>query len=55
MNRNEKLARYRHLRAINKRQQTGALDCVSQAAMLDCARRLGLARGRTLILDDPVR
>ena len=53
MNRNEKLARYRHLRAINKRQQTGALDCVSQATMLDCARRLGLARGRTLILDDP--
>ena len=53
MNRNEKLARYRHLRAINKRQQTGALDCVSQTTMLDCARRLGLARGRTLILDDP--
>ena len=53
MNRDEKLARYRHLRAINKRQQTGALDCVSRAAMLDCARRLGLARGRTLILDDP--
>ena len=53
MNRNEKLARYRHLRAINQRQQTGALDCVSRATMLDCARRLGLARGRTLILDDP--
>ena len=53
MNREEKLQRYRHLRAINTKQQTSALDCVSQATMLDCARRLGLARGRTLILDDP--
>lgn len=52
MNREELLRRYRHLRAINKRQQTDALDCVSQATLLDCARRLGLARGRTLILED---
>ena len=53
MNREEKLCRYRHLRAINKRQQSDALDYVSQTAMLDCARRLGLARGRTLMLDNP--
>jgi hypothetical protein len=52
MNREELLRRYRHLRAINKRQQTDALDCVSQATLLDCARRLDLARGRTLVLED---
>jgi hypothetical protein len=52
MNREETLRRYRQLRAINKQQQTDALDCVSQTTMLDCARRLGLARGRTLVLDD---
>jgi hypothetical protein len=51
--REERLQRYRHLRAINKRQQSDALNVVSQNAMLDCARRLGLARGRTLLLDNP--
>jgi hypothetical protein len=51
--RDDILGRYRHLRAINKRQQSDALDYVSQTAMLDCARRLGIARGRTLLLDNP--
>lgn len=53
MTRDEKLAGYRHWRAINKRQQSEALKLVPQAAILDCARRLRIARGRTLTLDNP--
>jgi hypothetical protein len=53
MSREEKLRRYRSLRAINTRQQSDALDFISQTAMLDCARRLGLACGRSLVLDNP--
>jgi len=48
--REEKLQRYRHLRAINKQQQSAALSSVSTTALLDCARRLGLRRGRTITL-----
>src|SRR6185437_12318556 len=48
--REAKLQRYRHLRAINKQQQSAALNSVSTTALLDCARRLGLARGRTITL-----
>jgi hypothetical protein len=50
--REQMLSRYRHLRAINRRQQSDALHFVSQSTMLDCARRVGLARGRTLMLDN---
>jgi hypothetical protein len=39
------LLRYRHLRAINKCQQSDALELVSPTTMLDCARRLGLRTG----------
>src|SRR5579859_3181949 len=53
MTREDKLARCRHLREINKRQQSEALDLVSQATMLDCAHRLRIARGRTLMFDNP--
>jgi hypothetical protein len=48
--REEKLQRYRHLRAINKQQQSAALNGVATTALLDCARRLGLTRGRTITL-----
>jgi hypothetical protein len=48
--REEKLQRYRHLRAINRQQQSAALSSVSTTALLDCARRLGLTRGRTITL-----
>jgi hypothetical protein len=48
--RERKLQRYRHLRAINKQQQSAALSSVSETTLLDCARRLGLARGRTITL-----
>ena len=50
-NRGEVLARYRHLREISKRHHSKVLDFLSHDAMLHHARRLGLAVGRTLILD----
>jgi hypothetical protein len=50
--REEVLARYRKLREITKQHHRKILDCISAEATLHQARRLGLARGRTLILDD---
>ncbi len=50
--RSEVLARYRRLREISKSHHHEILDCISGDALLRQARRLGLARGRTLILDD---
>ena len=46
------LARYRQLREISKRHHHDILKLISGDAMLQQARRLGLAQGRTLILDD---
>ena len=50
--RDEVLARYRRLRAINQRHHHEILKLISRDALLHQARRLGLARGKTLILDD---
>lgn len=50
--RDEVLARYRRLREINKQHNDKVLKFVSGNAILRQARRLGLARGKTLILDD---
>ena len=50
--RNAILARYRQLREISKRHHHDILKFISGNAMLQQARRLGLAQGRTLILDD---
>jgi hypothetical protein len=50
--REQVLARYRQLREISKRHHHKILDCVSADAFLHQARRLGLARGKALILDD---
>jgi hypothetical protein len=50
--RGEVLARYRHLRDISRRHHSDALKLVSQEAVLHHARRLGLARGKTFILDN---
>ena len=47
----EVLARYRHLREISKAHHTKAFDFLSPAALMQQARRLGLADGRKLILD----
>jgi hypothetical protein len=50
--RNEVLARYRRFRAISRRHHHEILGLISGDALLQQARRLGLARGKTLILDD---
>ena len=50
--RNAVLARYRQLREISKKHHHDILKLISGDAMLQQARRLGLAQGRTLILDD---
>ena len=49
--RDEVLARYRHLREIGKQHHSKVLDFLSEDAVLRHARKLGLAVGRTLILD----
>lgn len=46
------LARYRQLREISKRHHHEILNFISGDALLRQARRLGLAQGKTLILDD---
>lgn len=46
------LARYRGLREISKRHHGEVLKFISGDAILHQARRLGLAHGRTLVLDD---
>ena len=50
--RGEVLARYRQLREISKRHHHEMLKFISGEAILHQARRLGLARGKTPILDD---
>jgi hypothetical protein len=50
--RNAILARYRQLREISKGHHHDILKFISGEGMLQQARRLGLAQGRTLILDD---
>ena len=50
--RGEVLARYRRLRAISKQHHAKAMELVSRDVMLRNARRLGLAQGTLLILDD---
>jgi hypothetical protein len=49
--RGEVLARYRHLREISKWHHSNAMDFLSTDAILQHARRLGLAHGRTFVLD----
>ena len=49
--RGETLARYRRLREIGVRHHANVLDFVAKDAVLDHARRLGLAQGKTLVLD----
>jgi len=49
--RDDKLARYRRLREINVGQQTGTLDRIATDTLLEHGRRLGVARGRTLVCE----
>jgi hypothetical protein len=50
--RGEVIARYRQLREISKRHHHEILKHISGATILHQAHRLGLARGKTVILDD---
>lgn len=49
--RHEVLARYRRFREISRRHHREILALISSDTLLRQARRLGLARGKTLILD----
>ncbi len=51
MNREDQLRRYRHLRAIATAHHSAVLELVPTEIMLDFGRRLGLAKGRTFMLD----
>ena len=50
--RDEVFARYRQFREISKQHHHDILACISSDALLNQARRLGLAQGKTLILED---
>jgi hypothetical protein len=50
--RDDILAGYLHLREISKRLHAEVLKSISGDTLLKHARRLGLAQGKTLILDD---
>lgn len=52
LNRAEVLDRYRALRELSKQLNAEIMDCISHDAILREARKLGLTRGRTLILED---
>jgi len=51
LSRAEVLTRYRHLREISKQHHSAVLDFLSKDAIISQARRLGLAQGKTLVLD----
>ena len=51
--RDDLLGRYLRLREISKGLHTEILNTVPGEALLNCARRLGLAQGKTLLLEDP--
>lgn len=50
--RDEVLARYRRLREVSTRHHRDVLKFISRDTILHYARRLGLAYGNTLVLDD---
>jgi hypothetical protein len=50
--RDEVLARYRHLRQISQRHSSDVMKFLSPDAILHHARRLGLMRGKTVIVDN---
>ncbi len=51
MTRTEILTRYRRLRQISKEHHQAVLDIIALDVVLDWAKRLGLAQGRTVVLD----
>jgi hypothetical protein len=52
LSRGEVLTRYRQLRKFSKQHHSKVQDFVSPDAILHIARRIGLAHGKTFILDD---
>src|SRR5258708_7955437 len=53
LSRAEVLARYRRLREINRHHHREVLNFLSHDTILQHARRLGLTRSKTILLDDP--
>jgi hypothetical protein len=51
LSRAEVLTRYRYLRKISKQHHSAALNFLSKDTIMSQARRLGLAQGKTLVLD----
>jgi hypothetical protein len=51
MTRDQILQRYRHLRAISTGHHSGALKFLSRQALLEHAKRLGLATGQMLVAE----
>jgi hypothetical protein len=51
MTRTEILTRYRRLRQISKQHHQAVLDIIAPDVVLGWAKRLGLAQGRTVVLD----
>jgi hypothetical protein len=51
LSRAEVLTRYRHLREISKQHHSAALHFLSKDTIISQARRIGLAQGKTVILD----
>jgi len=51
LSRAEVLSHYRHLREISKRHHSAVLKFLSGDAIMSQAQRLGLSRGKTLVLD----
>ncbi len=51
LSRDELLARYRHLREVSRQHHSAALNFLSKDAIISQARRIGLAQGKTLVLD----
>src|SRR5215213_8931375 len=51
MTRDQILERYRHLRAISTGHHSGALKFLSRKALLEHAKRLGLATGGMLVAE----
>jgi len=52
MPRSEILTRYRRLRQISKEQHEAVLDIIAPNVLLDWARRLDLAKGKAIVLEN---
>ena len=51
MTRDEILTRYRRLREVSKQHHAAVLDVIAPHVVMDYAKRLGLTRGKVVVLD----